>query len=392
MPLRIVQANAVYDPEAKSPHGLLDIYHTLTEWSAAVSAMGADVAVVQRFHTPAQVERDGVTYEFTKDSQPPWLSTKAAPAEFVAAIVRQSPDVVHINGLIFPQLVAAVRKAVGARTAIVVQHHGGEFPIRGSGVVGLWQRMQWRGGLSAADAISFTAREQAEPWRAAEVLGAQRILEIVESGTTMRQVDRDRARVAIGINATPLILWVGRLTTNKDPLTVLEGLEQALPALPGAQVVMVFGDDTLISPVEERVRASTVLRDRITLAGRVTRDELPNYYSAADLFVSGSHAEGSGYALIEAMSAGAIPVVTDIPSFRVIAGDSGARWPAGDAAAFSAALRDVCARNLPEEKRRVAAQYDRALRWEAIARRTVDEYQSLVESKPVLKTRLHHDS
>ena len=381
MPLRIVHANAVYDPAAKTQHGLLDIYHTLTEWSAAVSAMGAHVTVVQRFHTPAQVERDGVTYEFTKDSQPPWLSTKAAPAEFVAAIARQSPDVVHINGLIFPQLVAAVRKAVGARTAIVVQHHGGEFPIRGSGLVGLWQRMQWRGGLSAADALSFTAREQAERWRAADVLGAQRILEIIESGTTMRQVDRSRARAAIGVDATPLILWVGRLTTNKDPLTVLDGLERALPQLLEARVVMVFGDDTLVAPVEERVRASTVLGDRITLAGRVSRDELPNYYSAADLFISGSHDEGSGYALIEAMSAGAIPVVTDIPSFRVIAGDCGARWPPGDGAAFSAALQEVCARSLPEEKKRVAAQYSLALRWEAIARRTVDEYRSLVESK-----------
>jgi glycosyltransferase involved in cell wall biosynthesis len=381
LPLRIVQANAVYDPAAKGAHSLLDTYRTLTEWSTAVVGAGAKVVVAQRFHTAIQLERDGVTYEFTKDSQAPWLSTKAAPAEFVSAIARHTPDVVHVNGLIFPQLVAAIRKAVGSRTAIVVQHHGGEFPIRGSGLVGLWQRMQWRGGLSAADAISFTAREQAGPWREAEVLGAQRILEIVESGTTMRQVDRDRARTAIGIKATPLILWVGRLTTNKDPLSVLDGLEQALPALPGAHVVMVFGDDTLIAAVEERVRASTFLHDRITLAGRVSRDELPNYYSAADIFISGSHAEGSGYALIEAMSAGVIPVVTDIPSFRAIAGESGARWPPGDAGAFSTALRDVCARNLAEERARVAAQYDRALRWEAIARQTVDEYQALVAVK-----------
>ena len=381
MPLRIVQANAVYDPAAKSADALLDAYRTLTEWSTAVVNAGAEVVVTQRFHTAIQVERDGVTYEFTKDSQVPWLSTRAAPAEFVSAIARHTPDVVHVNGLIFPQLVAAIRKAVGPRTAIVVQHHGGEFPIRGSGLVGLWQRMQWRGGLSAADAISFTAREQAGPWREAEVLGAQRILEIVESGTTMRLVDRGRARTAIGIDATPLILWVGRLTTNKDPLSVLGGLERALPALPGAQAVMVFGDDTLIAAVEERVRASTFLRDRITLAGRVSRDELPNYYSAADVFVSGSHAEGSGYALIEAMSAGVIPVVTDIPSFRVIAGDSGARWPPGDARAFSTALQDVCARDPAQERARVTAQYDRVLRWEAIARLTVDEYQALVDSK-----------
>src|SRR5687768_8375596 len=204
-----------------------------------MAAAGAQVSVVQRFHSASQVERDGVTYEFTTDSQLPWLSTKAAPAEFVTAIARHSPDVVHINGLIFPQLVAAIRRAVGTRAAIVVQHHGGEFPVSGSGLVGLWRRGRWKRGLKDADAISFTAREQAEPWRGARMLGAQRVLESVESGTTMRSVDRTRAREAIGVTADPLILWVGRLTTNKDPLTVLNGLEQALPALPKGRVVMV---------------------------------------------------------------------------------------------------------------------------------------------------------
>ena len=381
MPLRIVQANAVFDPLAKTPHALLDMYRTLTEWSDAMRAAGAQVSVVQRFHTASTVERDGVTYEFTKDSQPPWLSTTAVPEPFIAAIARQSADVVHVNGLIFPQLVAGIRRAAGHHTAIVVQHHGGEFPIRGSGLVGLWQRMKWRGGLSAADAISFTAREQAESWRDAEVLGDQRIFEIVESGTTLRQVNRDRARSAIDITGSPLILWVGRLTTNKDPLTVLDGLEQAIPALPGARVVMLFGDDTLIVPVDDRVRDSVVLRDRVTLAGRIAHDEMPNYYAAADVFVSGSQSEGSGYALIEAMSAGVVPVVTDIPSFRVIADDCGARWPAGDARAFADALRTVCAGNLHEQRARVADHYDRVLRWDAIARHTIDEYQALVDSK-----------
>ena len=35
--LRIVQANAVYDADAKSPNDLLDRYYTLTEWSSAVA-------------------------------------------------------------------------------------------------------------------------------------------------------------------------------------------------------------------------------------------------------------------------------------------------------------------------------------------------------------------
>ena len=378
--LRIVQANAVYDATARTTDALLDAYHTLTEWCAAVSSAGAAVSVVQRFHAEAQSDRDGVTYYFVNDAQQPWLSTTAAPAEFVAAIARQEADVIHVNGLIFPELIAAIRKACGSKTVIVAQHHGGEYPIRGSGPIGLWQRRNWRNGLAAADALSFTAREQANAWQ--EVIGSQKILEIIEAGTTLRSVDRERARAAIGVSGDPLILWVGRLTTNKDPLTVLDGLEQAMPQLASARVVMVFGDDTLIDAVDARVRSSPPLRDRVVLAGRVSRDELPNYYSAGDVFVSGSHFEGSGYALIEAMSAGLVPVITDIPSFRVIAGDSGARWTAGDAGSFARVLLEVCSGDLAEQRARVMDQYNRALRWEAIASRTVAEYQALADAKP----------
>ena len=43
-------------------------------------------------------------------------------------------------------------------------------------------------------------------------------------------------------------------------------------------------------------------------------------YSAADLFVVGSHHQGSGYALMEACACGAVPVVTAIPTFRLMPG------------------------------------------------------------------------
>jgi glycosyltransferase involved in cell wall biosynthesis len=213
------------------------------------------------------------------------------------------------------------------------------------------------------------------------MLATQRILEIVEASTTLRTVSRERALAALGVAGRPMILWVGRLTTNKDPLTVLDGLELALPRLPDAHVVMVFGDDTLVEPVDARIRSSSVLQPRVTLAGRVSREELPNYYAAADVFVSGSRSEGSGYALIEAIAAGVVPVVTDIPSFRVIAGDQGARWPAGDAAAFGDALLRICGSDLPARRAEVKAHFDRVLSWPAIARHTVDRYQSLTTAK-----------
>jgi glycosyltransferase involved in cell wall biosynthesis len=378
--VRIVQANAVYDPALRTPSALLEAYHTLTVWSEAVARAGAHVSVVQRFKAAAMVDRDGIGYQFVPDPSAPWLSTQDAPPPFVAAVAALTPDVVHVNGLIFPQLVKAIRAAIGPRPVIVAQHHGGEFPIRGSGLVGMWQRKKWRDGLAAADAISFTAREQAEPWLAAGVLGPQRVVEIVEASTRLRAVGRDRARSAIGADGDPLILWVGRLTTNKDPLTVLDGLERALPHLPDGRAIMAFDDATLLPAVDHRVRESEFLKARVTLAGAVSRDEIPNYYGAADVFVSGSHSEGSGYSLIEALSMGVVPVVTDIPSFRVIAGDSGGRWAAGDPDALSRTLVAVC-RDLPTHRLAARAQFDRVASWEAIAERTVSEYRRLLGTR-----------
>lgn len=378
--LRIVQANAVYDADAKTPDDLLDRYFTLTEWSTAVARAGAEVSVVQRFHTSATIERDGIRYQFVADKDSPWLSTRGAPPPFIAAVVKEVPDVVHVNGLIFPGLVAAIRSQAAPATVIVAQHHGGEFPLRGSGLSGIWLRRRWYRGLAAADALSFTAADQAEPWRTAGVIANQRVIEIIEASTTMRSVGRDRARTAIGMDGSPLILWVGRLTTNKDPLTVLDGLERALPQLPGARALMVFGDNTLIESVDQRVRASPLLFDRVTLVGRLDRAELPNYYAAADVFISGSHYEGSGYALIEAMSAGVVPVVTNIPSFRAIAGDTGGQWTPGDADDFARVLAAVCSADLSAQKEAAKARFDRFLSWEAIGQRTVAEYGAIARA------------
>ena len=82
------------------------------------------------------------------------------------------------------------------------------------------------------------------------------------------------------------------------------------------------------------------------------------------------------------MAAGLIPVVTDIPSFRVIAGDAGRFWPSGDPGALAAALRDIWNGDDRERQRAaVRRQFDEHLSWPAIASRTLREYQSVVDSK-----------
>ena len=108
---------------------------------------------------------------------------------------------------------------------------------------------------------------------------------------------------------------------------------------------------------------------------------MPAYYSAADIFISGSHHEGSGYALIEAMACGVSPCITDIPAFRALADGCGVMWRAGDADACAAALRDLANRDLGAAREAVRARFEQAMSWDVIGRRTLALYSTLLASR-----------
>src|SRR5262249_31647570 len=210
--------------------------------------------------------------------------------------------------------------------------------------------------LGAADAFLFTTEEQSLPWRTnGYISDHQRVYPVLESSTNVRPMDRETARSITQTEGRPSVLWVGRLNAGKDPMTVLHGFERALEFLPDAVLTMVYGDDELLPAVRRRVSEAPALSRRVRLVGFVPHDQMAAFYSAADLFVLGSTHEALGYSLIEACACGVVPVVTNIPSFRVITdkGAIGVLWPHGDPSAFATALLDGARRNLSDEPRRV---------------------------------------
>ena len=377
--LRIVQVNAVYDAAVRTAPELLDAYPTLCEWGETVQAAGAVVATVQRFHKASLETRGDLQYVFVRDSSPPLLPWWRASPTVCDAVRAWRPDLIHVNGLQFPALVRALRNSVAPSVAIVAQDHAGQ-PPRTPTLLGDMRWWLWRRGLWAADACSFTAAAQAIPWRDARLLPDGPALEILEGSTRMRAQPRESARAITGLGGTPAILWAGRLNANKDPLTVLSGLELALPHLPHAHAHFVYAAGDLEDRVRTRVEASSVLRNRVTLIGAVPHRLISSFFSAADIYVSGSHREGSGYALIEALACGVRPVITDIPSFRAIAEAHACFWTPGDAASCAAALRRAAIDGPagPETRRR---HFEQVLSWPAIAARTLEAYQAIVDRR-----------
>ncbi len=370
--MRVVQVNFAADPALSSAAALLERYDTLVGWAAAIAAAGAEVLTVQQFQTSSNVTRAGLPFTFGTFN------------EIAEAAVRFQPDVVHVNGLANagrtwilrrwcrapPRSVSRV--AAWHPPALVVQDHGNSPP---PGVRALVRRPLF----AVVDAFLFSTEAQATPWRDAALLSArQPVHAVMEASTSVRAAPREQARAASGVDGDPAIVWVGRLNANKDPLVVLDAFERYAAQRAAATLTLLFQGGELVERVRARVATSPLLRDRVRLVGEQPHDRVPAFLSAADLFVLGSHHEGSGYALMEAIACGATPVVTDIPSFRALAGDVGRFWTPGDADACARALASAAAMR---DRARVIDWFERRLTWEAVGKRAVAIYEEVVRAK-----------
>jgi glycosyltransferase involved in cell wall biosynthesis len=91
--------------------------------------------------------------------------------------------------------------------------------------------------------------------------------------------------------------------------------------------------------------AAERLSDKVVFAGRIPREEMHRYYSAADLFVFPGIGESLGMVFLEAQCCG-LPVVAcrtaGVPEV-VADGDTGFLTPIGDMASFTGAVEKLLA-------------------------------------------------
>jgi glycosyltransferase involved in cell wall biosynthesis len=107
-----------------------------------------------------------------------------------------------------------------------------------------------------------------------------------------------RARLTDGRPDGPLLLYVGRLSAEKNVARLLE----LFPAIPGMRLAIV-GDGPLRRELERQFAATATV-----FTGYLEGEALAQAYASADLFVMPSETETLGLVLMEAMAAGC-PVV-----------------------------------------------------------------------------------
>lgn len=199
---------------------------------------------------------------------------------------------------------------------------------------------------------------------------------------TFKPVDKEIARKRVGIREKQVILYVGRI----EPLKGIDLLLEAAALLDGVDDIrmLIVGGNPGSDVELDRLKALTLelgIENRVTFTGAIKQNDLPNYYSAADVFVLPSHSESFGLAALEAMACGTPVVVSRVGGLKTFinSGETGYlvpwRCPEHFAQRFEMLLANPGLRQAMGKAARAKALQ---MGWEHTADRMLEFYSSLL--------------
>ena len=310
---------------------------------------------IERINYEGAYQQNGVQYHFIK------LQKKVVrfPWRMHRLIKTFRPDVVLVNGLVFPLQIIQLRILLGNKIKIIVLHRA-EKPFTGI------KRSLQRLADGCIDAYLFTSLAFKEPWK--KNIDISKIHEIIQASSAFEITDKLNARKQTGITGNPVFLFVGRLDSNKDPLAVVGAFCEFLKQQPHARLYLIYQEGHLLQEVIDLI-GSNETGESIFLVGKVPHCQMQYWYNSAEFIISGSHYEGSGVSVSEAMSCGCIPIVTDIPSFRSMTGQGKCAFlfDPGNKEELLAALLKTREIDIEISKAKVLQQFRKELSFEAIA-------------------------
>jgi phosphatidylinositol alpha-mannosyltransferase len=360
----------------------------------ALQRAGLGVAVVAPETAPAD-DPSSRSFEFVgvgksisiaaNGSRSPVAPTPAAVARTVRALRRLRPDVVHVHEPLVPGPSLAALLA-GPRPIVGTFHRSGWdvlYKMEGLALRRLAHR------LDAAVAVSEAARKTV-----AEVLGSEfGGIAIIPNGVDLHYYSHGpqllkgtfSGNSTLGSRPLPparplTIIFVGRHEERKGLAVLLEAFEKVrndatIPGIATARLNIV-GD----GPATVGLKARFVADAAINWLGAVDDTEKARLLASSDLFVAPSlRGESFGVVLLEAMAAGTPVIASDLPGYRLAAGEAARFVRPGDVAALASELRTVLGD--PEERHRLrdrAAEHVTSYSLDAAAAQYAELYASLV--------------
>ncbi|MFJ6532914.1 glycosyltransferase [Microbacterium sp. NPDC091662] len=193
-------------------------------------------------------------------------------------------------------------------------------------------------------------------------------------------IDRTQYTPVIAPREKNRIIFVGRLTAEKQVEVILKAMTKLDPALDTTFDIVGGGDQR---KQLEHLTAQLGLTDRVTFHGRTSDEDLRALLSRASLFVIASIAELQSIATMEAM-ASALPIVAAdavaLPHL-VHDGENGYLFEPGNVDELAARLTDVLTAEPAEYERMQRASLDGVAIHDI--NRTLDTFEALYRDAPL---------
>lgn len=202
--------------------------------------------------------------------------------------------------------------------------------------------------LETAQRIVATSPQEQEHMRT--LVSAKGNIDVIPCGTDIERfgcLDRESARAELGINPqTKLVMYVGRFDPRKGIETLVRAVrESELFGSEDLKLMICGGSRPGQSDGDECKRIKGIVAElgmshMTEFPGRISQEDLPSYYAAADVCVVPSHYEPFGLVAIEAMASFTPVVASDVGGlqFTVVNEETGLLAPPQDVQAFANAI------------------------------------------------------
>jgi len=257
------------------------------------------------------------------------------PRQLIGVLRRIAPDIVHSHAGVWFKASRAARLA--GVPVVIHTEHGRHLPEE------VIDRLIDKLASRSTDLVIAVSEALAERlrWR---VVHDPRRLRVIKNGVDIDRFwppsDVSRLRRDLDIPAgTPVIGSIGRLEPIKNYRLALKAFARMEKLNSGPPPLLVLVGDGSERGLLEELARNLGIAARVRFLG--WRNEVELLYGAFDLFTLTSRSEGTSVSLLEAMSAGLCPVVTDVGGNRGVLGPElvSLLVPSDDVAALAAAWR-----------------------------------------------------
>jgi glycosyltransferase involved in cell wall biosynthesis len=201
---------------------------------------------------------------------------------------------------------------------------------------------------------------------------------VIPLGTSLSDVAPEP--LPASLREKPYVLFVGRRNSYKNFSVVWEAWNRLRGRLPADAKLVLVGP-----PMKRREATELGWRDdeSAILIPNASDGMLRTLYEHSQAFLFPSKAEGFGLPSLEAMSAGAPVMVSDLPVMREVVGDCGFYFDPNDADMVASLILSAIKGDLPDKQAMIRSGHERAaaFNWHTTASQTANVYRRLIENR-----------